>query len=178
MNIIPTEEMKAMVHFINQQHSKLNFAKPLIATCFLLCAVCDVSAGEENCTYGNSRYEFSIDASCDYFDRFDVIFEADNGDGILLRSEAEGFEIRVYGSLVRKADNEFVEIEEIIEIDPALNEIGIEQSFADNTTENTMTLTLVGRNHVTIYAEARSEKMLLAELNRELVFVVRRIRLK
>ncbi|WP_216824654.1 hypothetical protein [Paragemmobacter aquarius] len=170
--------MRAMGHSRNRQQPKLHFAKTFIAACFLLFSIHDVSAGEKTCTYENSRFEFAIKAPCDYFDRFDSVIEADNGDGILLRSEAEGLEIRVYGSLVREAPREFSESEKIIAIDPAFEIVVIEKLIEKTEAETRVVLAPVKRNYVTIYAEARSEKKTLAELSNELAFIVGSMRSK
>jgi len=167
-----------MGNFGRQRQSILNFAPPLIAACFLLFSVRYANAGEEICTYENSRYEFAIAAPCDYFERFDTIIEADNGDGILLQSEAEGLEIRVYGSLVREASREFFESEKLIDSDPAFETIVVEQLIEGTEAEIRAVLTPTKRNYLTIYAEARSEKKTFVELSGELALIVRGIRSK
>ncbi len=167
-----------MGYFGNRQQSKLHFAKHLIAACFLLFAVRDVSAGEETCTYENLRYEFSIAASCDYFDRFDAIIEADNGDGILLRSAAEGLEIRVYGSLVREIENEFSANEWPMYVDPSLEIVRSENSYSPLAREARILLTPANRDHVTIYAEASTEVMAMNDLSRELELIVESMQAK
>jgi len=53
-----------------------------------------------SCRYDNLRYSFSLTKPCAFFERFNNIFQSDNGDGVILISEPEHVEIRIYGSLL------------------------------------------------------------------------------
>ncbi len=167
-----------MGYFGNRQQSKLHFAKPLIAACFLLFAVHDLSAGEETCTYENLRYEFYIAASCDYFDRFDAIIEADNGDGILLRSAAEGLEIRVYGSFVRETE-QLVETHSAgLNLHPTFKLLGSQSISTASDRSVGVLIEPVARNYVTITVMAKSESAPLDDLWAEVGNILDRVRSK
>lgn len=146
--------------------------------CILLPTVPNARAAEETCTYENSRYQFSIDARCEYFDRFDVIVEADNGDGILLRSEVEGLEIRVYGSLVRETD-QLVETHSVgLNLHPAFKFLGSQSISTPSDRSVGVLIEPLARDYVTITVMAKSESASLEDLWAEVGNILGRVRSK
>lgn len=153
-----------MERYRRKQQSKVILARLILAAGFLLSAAPHTKADGETCTYENSRYEFSIDARCDYFDRFDVIVEADNGDGILLRSDAEGLEVRVYGSLVRETDQSVEGFVGGLNLHPAFKFLGTQSITAPPDRSVSVLIAPLARNYVTITVMAKSESAKLDDL--------------
>lgn len=153
-----------MGNFGRQQQSRPSFARPLFAACFLLFSVRDVSAGEETCTYENSRYEFAVDASCDYFGRFDVIIEADNGDGILLRSEAEGLEVRIFGTMVLENNQTIEKVHRAFSVHPRFEIVGTQSRSAPPDRFVSAMIEPLGRKNITITVLVKAESTELDDL--------------